>query len=177
MSIKNESTRPPVSCSIVYAIAITGLLAGSLDIMFALIQYYLKSDKNPIVVLKFIASAVFGKEALTGGYFMAWVGLLFHFLIAFGWTIFFFLIYPRIPLLSKNKFVTGLFYGIFIWLVMNLLLLPLTKVPPSSLIAANAITGMLLLVVAVGLPISILANRYYLKRWERRCYQNIHSVI
>ena len=164
MSLKPESIRQPASTGIVYAIIKTGLVAGSLDIIFALAQYYLKTGKNPIVLLKYIASAVLGKEAFTGGYPMVVTGLLFHFLIAFAWTIFFFLLYPRIPLLAKNKIITGLLYGVFIWLVMNLVVVPLTKIPPSSFNAVKAIIGMLILMIAVGLPISLLARRYFLKR-------------
>lgn len=164
MSLKNESTSQQASTGIAYSIIKTSLLAGSLDILFAIVQYYLKSGKNPIVVLKYIASAIFGKEAFTGGYSMALIGLLVHFLIAFTWTIFFFLLYPGIPMLAKYKIIAGIVYGIFIWLVMNLLLLPLTKVPPFSFDAKQAASGMLILVVAVGIPISILANRYYLKK-------------
>ena len=80
-----------------------GLLAGTLDITCALVQYYLQTGKNPEAVLKFIASGVFGPSALKGDFPFAVYGLLFHYLIAFIWTIFFFLIYPKIPLLSRNR--------------------------------------------------------------------------
>lgn len=107
----------------------TGLLAGTLDILCALIQFYIKTGKDPAIVLGFIASGVFGKTALTGGTLMAFAGLFFHFVIAFIWTIFFFLLYPKISFLSKNKFLSGFGYGFFIWIVMTRIVVPLSNTP------------------------------------------------
>lgn len=70
-------------------ILFSGLLVGSLDILAAFVDYNLATGKNPFVILKFIASGVFRKTALTGnGGMYAW-GLFFHFVIAFSFTIFF----------------------------------------------------------------------------------------
>lgn len=67
-----------------------GLLAGTLDISAACVQYYMKTGKNPDYVLKYVASGAFGKDAFTGGIVMSMAGLLFHYLIAFSFTLFFF---------------------------------------------------------------------------------------
>ena len=66
-----------------------GVIVGTLDILAAFIQFYSKTQKNPIVVLNFIASGIFGKEAFTGGNKMAAFGLFFHYVIAFGFTLLF----------------------------------------------------------------------------------------
>ena len=58
-----------------------GLIAGLLDISAAFIQYYSRTGRNPLAVLKFIASGVFGKAALTGGTEMILLGLVFHYII------------------------------------------------------------------------------------------------
>ena len=64
---------------------------GSLDISAALIHFYIKAGKDPLIVLKYIVSAVVGKDAAySGGITMAASGLLLHFLVAFIWTILFF---------------------------------------------------------------------------------------
>ncbi|MEO6547682.1 MAG: hypothetical protein ABIN94_06765 [Ferruginibacter sp.] len=152
------------SHGIVSAIIKTGLLAGTLDICCAMLQFYLKNGKNPIIVLKFVASAIFDKAAFAEGYYLAAMGLLFHYIIAFGWTILFFLIYHRMHLLAKNKIVVGLLYGIFVWLMMNLIVVPATNIQRAPFKLVPSLTGALILVVAIGLPISIMANRYYSKR-------------
>lgn len=146
------------------AIIQAGLLAGTLDILAAFTHFYIKTGKNPLLILRFIASAVFGKAAFEEGNSMLAIGLLLHYIIAFCWTILFFLLYPQIIALVKNKFVAAFFYGIIIWLAMNLLILPMTKLPKPTLSLVPSITGALILIVAIGVPVALLAKKYYAKR-------------
>lgn len=139
----------------------TGLLAGTLDIICALVQYYLQTGKNPEVVLKFIASGVFGPSALKEDIPFAVYGLLFHYLIAFIWTIFFFLIYPKIPLLSRNRILTGCGYGFFVWVIMTRIVVPLSNTPKTPFSFGRAVIAVLILMFAIGQPISFLVNKYY----------------
>src|SRR4051812_4660882 len=75
-------------------ILLSGLLVGTLDILAAIVQTLL-NGRNPLGMLKFIASGYFGTPALTGGFVYAICGLLFHYVIAMGWTVLFFWIYPK----------------------------------------------------------------------------------
>jgi hypothetical protein len=138
-----------------------GLLAGTLDAIAAMVLTYFVHDRNPKGVFKYIASGVFGKEAFSGGWDMIFFGLIFHFLITMAWALFFFLLYPKIQSLSRNKFATGMVYGMVIWLVMNLAVLPLSNVPPGSIGLSAAITGMVVLIVAVGLPIAMVVHKHF----------------
>jgi len=137
----------------------TALLAGLLDITGAIIHFLLRTKKNPVLIFEYIASSVLGTSAYQGSWWIIALGILFHFLIAFFFTLFFFLIYPRISFLSFNPVLTAILYGIFIWLVMNLLILPLTKVakPPFNLV--QALIGVGILIVAIGIPLSFIARR------------------
>ena len=137
------------------------LIAGTLDILSALLYYYIKTGKNPANVLRYVASAVFGKAALSGGTTMAAAGLLLHYIIAFIWTIFFFLICPWIISVLKSTIVTGVVYGIFIWLVMNLVVVPMGASPKAPFNILNAIINMAILMYAIGLPVSIIVSRYF----------------
>lgn len=96
---------------------------------------------------------------------MALAGIFFHYVIATGWTVLFFMLYPRVAILSKSKVVTGVFYGIFVWLMMNLIVVPLSNVPirPGPREVSDVVTGMLVLIVCVGLPISFMISRNYEK--------------
>ncbi len=142
----------------------TGLLAGTLDGLAAALLYSIPTGKDPLNVFRFIASGVFGKEAFAGGVAMAMYGIFFHYVIATGWTVLFFLAYPRLPLLSKNKIVTGLLYGVFVWLMMNLVVLPLSNVPMGGeREVTDIIKGMVVLMICIGIPISWLVSRHYSK--------------
>lgn len=138
----------------------TGLIAGTLDILAAFIQYYIKTGKGPAGVLKFIASGVFGESAFTGGNIMIFAGLLFHFIIAVSFTVFFFWLSAGLPLLFKYKFVTAILYGIFIWCVMQFIVLPLSNAPEIPLHVKGVVTAVLILIVCIGIPVVYSAGRY-----------------
>src|SRR5688500_1592432 len=94
-------------------VLLAGLLVGSLDIVAALVNFYINTGKDPKIVLKYIASAVLGRSAFSASASntaAVW-GLLLHFLIAFIWTFFFFLLYPKLKLFSWNRIITGILYG------------------------------------------------------------------
>lgn len=136
-----------------------GAVAGTLDISAACIQYYIRTGKNPENVLRFVASGVFGKDAFTGGSLMSFCGLLFHFLIAFSFTVFFFLVYPKLKFLSYNIFLTAIVYGVFTWMVMNLVVLPLSKAPSIPFTFTGAAMAAGILCICIGLPLTLIAKR------------------
>jgi hypothetical protein len=159
MQPQATSARP--SRNLAKGILIAGFIAGTLDIIAAIIS----SGADPIRVLQFIASGAVGRDAaFAGGLPMAFLGLALHYLIAYSWTTLFFLLYPKVAILQKNKYVVGLAYGVVVWLVMNLLVLPMSQIVQREFNWAGAIKGTLILMFMIGLPISILANRFYKAR-------------
>jgi len=145
-------------------IFISTLIAGTLDISAAIIQFYLKGGQ-PIKIFYYIASGVFGKEIAYGnGDSMAVLGLLFHYVIVFIWSIFMFLIYPWARSIFKNKILLGVLYGIFVWLVMNRVVVPLSNTPSLKFTWDGAIIGCLILIFCIGIPITWIVSRFYSRR-------------
>lgn len=145
------------------AIIKAGLIAGALDILAAFVSYMIKTGKNPLPILNFIASGVVGKEEAYAGSNrvpMQALGLLLHFLIATIFAAIYYYAWPVIRLVSKNWIVTGLLYGILVWLAMNLVVVPLSSTPAMKHTPSGIITGMLILMVFVGLPIAWVISRY-----------------
>jgi len=161
-TVAEQQTHTPKS--LLKTIAWVGLLAGSLDILSACLQAYIARGTSPIVILQFIASAAVGKVAFTAGWQMPLLGLLFHFIIAYSFTALFFLVYPSIKFLSKNILVTAVVYGIFIYVVTNMLVLPLTKLPAIPFHFDKALIATAILIVAIGLPLSFFARQFYRNR-------------
>ena len=158
MLFKNVPVRYVLLCA---------LFVGALDILVALVDYFITNQKNPLVIFKYIASAVFGSSALSGGAAMIFAGLFFHFVIASLFTFFFFVVYANTNLLSKNKWITAVVYAIFIWLVVNNIVIPLSEAPYLQIpfTAVNkVIKAIFILVFTIGLPLSFLAHRYYKKQ-------------
>lgn len=141
---------------------LTGLLVGTTDIIAAYISVWSRSGAFPSKMLHYIAGGALGLErSMAGGVGIAILGLLFHYFIAYSWTLFFFLILPRVKFLSFNKYIVGLLYGPFVGSIMTFVILPLTPLPPSSFNLQGALIGWLILGVVLGIPIAVSAYRFY----------------
>ncbi len=103
------------------------LLTGTLDIGMALLHYFYASGKPVTNVLKFIASGVLGQTAFTGDIATAMVGLILHYGIALFFTVFYVLFFYKVAGIIHSSFLTGLSYGLLIWLTMFFIVVPLSK--------------------------------------------------
>jgi len=139
----------------------TTLIAGSLDIIAACTQAWLAKGTKPGIILKYIASAVFGKDAFAGGTGMILCGLLFHFMIAFACTLVYFLLYPKIKLLHWNIFFSSLLIAIIAWTVTTRLIIPLSQIKQPPFDLTKALIAVSILYVCIGLPVSYFAKRFY----------------
>ena len=138
-----------------------GLIAGTLDLSAAFIYYYAKTGKNPLTILHYIASALFGKEAYAGGTTMLVAGALLHYIIAMSFTVFFFWLARKLKGFASHRVLTGVVYGLFVWAVMNLVVVPLSAIPTRPFNLENALINAAILVVCIGLPLSFLAASFY----------------
>lgn len=136
------------------------LVTGSLDMLFALANAWWSAGVTPERVLQFIASGLLGKNAFQGLPAIAFLGLAIHYFIAFCWTVLFFLMYSTFKNIIRNKFLQAVLYGFFIWLVMNLLILPVTRTPQQTFYWLDAFKGAAILIIAIGLPLAYLAPKY-----------------
>ena len=155
----------PRQPSVLSAIFLTGIIAGSLDLAAAYLVYGIILGNTAFAsMVQFIASGVFGNKAFAGGVDMLVYGLLFHYAIAVAFTAFFFFLCNHLVLLQHHTVIGGLLYGIFVWIVMNIVVLPRSNAPAAPFQWRNASIAMSILMVFVGLPIAIMASRYYFSR-------------
>lgn len=136
-----------------------GLLVGTLDGLAAILLHYLQGGNQPQLIFKFIASGVFDTSAFSRGNDMIVAGVLFHYIIATGWSFLFFFIYPRISDKWRSVYVSGVVYGLFVWFMMNKVIVPLSNTPKFDQSVTQNLIGVTIIILAVGLPISIIAHR------------------
>lgn len=141
----------------VNSIVLAWLLAGTADALAAMVVHGVKA----MPMFRFIASGFFGTEALRGGMGVALAGMVFHYMIALAWTLVLYFVYPRLRLWRVNVLITAIVYGAIIWMIMNLVVLPLSAVPQATLTFKSAAVGMVILMVAVGLPLSLIIGRHF----------------
>jgi hypothetical protein len=140
----------------------TALVAGTLDIVYAITFSYFRNGTAPARVLQSVASGALGREAYSGGTAAAAMGLGFHFLIAFIITAIFFAAAARVRSLTRHPLITGAAFGIAVYLVMNFVVIPLSRIGPRPLPAASVIaTGVLVHVFLIGVPIAWGARRAF----------------
>lgn len=144
------------------AILLTGLLAGVLDGIGAVVVYLIRGGRTPERIFNFIASGVFGPAAMSGGTPMVFAGIGFHLVIAMGWTIVFFLAAKQFEVLRRQAMAAAVAYGVLVWIMMNKVVLPLSRVQMGVSATWNSIlVGVLVLVVCIGFPISLGVRRYF----------------
>ena len=137
-----------------------GLVAGTLDITDAFVFNAFRHI-TPVMVLQYIASGLKGGASFDSGLASVALGVVLHYLIALSWTVIFFMASRRFPILVRRPVVSGLLYGIAVYLCMNIIVLPLSRVPPSTaaMTLASRINGVLAVMFCIGLTISLLVRR------------------
>ena len=137
-----------------WAIGVGGLIAGTLDLTQACILF---GWHIPLA----IAAGLLGREAFHGGVPTHILGVLLHFFIAFSVTAIYFAASRRLFFLIEHPLVCGLFYGIAVELVMNLVVLPLSALHargPYKL--HDLLLGLGVHMVVIGLPVSYSVRRF-----------------
>ena len=122
-------------------------------------RYPLTANVTAKQILQGIASGVLGAQAFQGGNATAALGLALHYVIALIWTVVFYVAARRIRALTHQPLIVRPMYGTFVWLVMNLVVLPLSHVAHRPLRLQPSIIGAVILMVCIGLPIATIIGR------------------
>lgn len=136
-----------------------GLIAGTLDITAAFVNSGLRG-RSPMWVLQSIAAGLLGADSYKDGIRSAALGGALHFFIASVWCAVYYLASRKLEFLTQRFIVCGLLYGVVVYAFMNLVVLPLTYPFKISYPPAAIVTGVLILMLCVGLPISLVVHRY-----------------
>ena len=102
-------------------ISCRGVIAGALDLTSA----YISFGPN---VPRGIAAGLLGPSAHQGGLGTYIVGIFLHFFIAMSAAFVFYLASRKLGFMVQHPVVCGLFFGIAVFLVMNLIVLPLSAI-------------------------------------------------
>lgn len=149
----------------IQTILLAGFIAGTLDALGAVIVYCLLMKVVTVTQLFHgISSGLFGDTIIGNESVMAVIGLLLHYFIAFCFATAYFFVYPRLSFLQKNAFISGLLYGLIVWVIMNLVVIPLSRMHHSSPTWPGFLRGAGILMVCIGLPISFITASFYKKK-------------
>jgi hypothetical protein len=143
----------------VRAIFWAGLVCGAMDITAAFVTWWSRGVR-PVDILQGIASGVLGPKAYGGGTGPAALGLAFHFLIAFSAAAVFYAASRKIGFMTQRPIISGVAYGVAVYLVMYWIVMPLSRFHRGPFSAFNTAVAIVTHMVCVGLPISLLVRRF-----------------
>jgi hypothetical protein len=148
--------------SAAYAIVVGGLIAGAIDITYA-ITYSALHGVAPSRLLQSVASGWLGSDAFQGGMPTAVLGFVTHFMLMMIIAAIFYFAATRLRLLVAKPVLWGALYGFAVFWVMNLVVLPLSAFPIQvKFRAVWTITSLIVHAFGIGVPIA-LASRAALK--------------
>jgi len=141
------------------AVLWASLTCGVLDITAAFIVYGFFGAK-PVPLLQGIASGLLGPKAFQGGLATELLGLLCHFVIAYGAATVFFAASRAIPFFIQNAVISGALYGVAVYFFMNRIVVPLSAAAKRPFSLKLMIIGVIIHIFCVGLPISLSVRRF-----------------
>jgi hypothetical protein len=140
------------------AILTAGLVVGVLDISSAFVIWW-QRGVGARRGLQGIAAGLLGGSAFDGGLVTAGLGLALHFFVAFVVVSVFYLASRKIPFLTKQPIVSGLLYGIGVYLVMFWCVLPRVFSTFRHRLS-NDLLQLAIHICLIGLPTAFIVRRY-----------------
>jgi hypothetical protein len=140
------------------AILTAGVVVGVLDISSAFVIWW----QRGVTIqrgLQGIAAGLLGAKSYEGGMVTAGLGLALHFLIAFVVVSIFYLASRKIPFLTTQPLISGVFYGIGVYIVMYWFVLP-TAFSTFRHRLSNELIEAAIHVCLIGLPTAFIVRRY-----------------
>ena len=141
------------------AIIYGGLVVGILDALDAIIFFGLRSGATPQRIFQSIASGWLGRASIQSGMRTAALGVFFHFLIAFTVVAAYCFASRQLPALASHPVLYGIGYGLVVYAVMNLVVVPLSNAGKAPFVWPVFINGIAIHMFGVGLPAAWFASR------------------
>nr|AUN36714.1 putative acyltransferase [uncultured bacterium] len=147
-AVPTRSARP------VPAILVGGVIAGAID---AGLAFYTFGPRMP----QGIASGLLGRQAFQMGATSWILGLCIHFFIALSMAAVYYAASRKLPFLVEYPLICGLFYGMALYFVMNLVVVPLSAIHASGPIARkDLMEGLLVNMILIALPMTYSVRNF-----------------
>ena len=149
--------------SLIRSIAVGGIVVAVLTAIDLFMVAWLVFQAPPLEVAQFWASGWLGEAAFAGGYATALMGVISHLGVSTVIAGIFILSASRLATLQRHAILGGILYGVAVYFVMNLIVLPLSAAPPPGEVDTPlyvlVIEGVIGHILTVGLPLGIIVRR------------------
>ena len=133
-------------------ILLGGVVAGTLDIVYAIVFWATKAGVAAIRILQSVAAGVLGDASFNGGIATATLGLVLHYAIMCGMAgVYFLLARHWAPQHGRALLAAGATYGLALYAAMTYVVVPLSAAAPgpkdatwiASSVAMHMLVGVL----------------------------------
>lgn len=131
-------------------IALTGGIVGLLDGTAAVVTSGVSAQR----VFQYVASGALGRSSFEGGWSSAALGVLVHFVVAFGATAVFYAASRRWQVLVRRPVLCGIGYAFVVYFFMRYVVMWLSAVSFPAFSPTAMARGLVIHVLCVGLPIA-----------------------
>jgi hypothetical protein len=126
--MRAATTAVPVSIAWRWVV-LGGLALATLDGLFATTFWRVAADMPWTRVFQSVAAGVLGLDrSVAGGDATAWLGVGLHYAIALCFVIVYTLVATRMDAIVRRPFACGVLYGLVLYAVMNLVVIPLSAI-------------------------------------------------
>ncbi|HWA40814.1 MAG TPA: hypothetical protein VG712_04330 [Gemmatimonadales bacterium] len=136
-----------------------GLAVGVTDILWAIVMNGLKG-RSAVWVLQSVAGGLLGSATFQGELRTALLGMACHFTIATCWFTAFFLVTRRWSVLVRRPWVAGPLYGLFVYVMMYQVVLPLSAYHTAGIrVGPELFKGLFIHIFGVGVLTALIARK------------------
>lgn len=138
-----------------------GLVAGTFDITYACVYWAIKVGAPPTRIFQSVARGLLGPASFRGGAATAALGLFLHYFIAVSMSVFYYFIARMWLLLHKSPLWCGAIYGLFLYLIMTYVVVPLSAAGGASASSQDKLWIVLSILVhmfLIGVPIAYFSH-------------------
>ncbi len=142
-----------------------GALVAVLDGAFAVALYvYVLRACSAAQLWQSIAGALLGRAAFRGGTATVALGLALHFAVAYGWTLAYAALWAtsgqlrELTATTRGALAAGAAFGVFIWLAMDFVVVPLTRATATPLWSPVFVILLTWHALGVGMPIALIVR-------------------
>lgn len=145
-------------------IVLAWLIVGVLDITSAFVIATLKGTGS-MRMLQAIASGLLGPRSFDGGLGTAALGLAIHFFIALMVVSVFYVASRKINFLTRQPLLSGLVYGIAVYLFMYWIVIRLVF-PNAHPSLSRDVTAVIIHITLIGLPTALIIGHFSNQSFE-----------
>lgn len=136
-----------------------GIVAGTLDILYAWLFWMLKAGVSMQRIFQSVAAGLLGESSFAGGGATAALGLALHYLIATTMSVTYYLVSRRWSLLVRHSYLCGAAYGLMLYGIMTYIVVPLSAAGGGSTDPLWITLTIVVHMVLIGIPIAVAAAR------------------